>query len=89
MYPAISSVANGSTQAQPNRIISVPATITATDPKASATLCKKAARMFTLDFDARKVNAAVPRSTSKAMPATITTIQPATDSGLAKRIAAS
>ena len=52
MYPAISSVANGSTQAQPNRIISVPATITATDPKASATLCKKAARMFTLDFDA-------------------------------------
>ena len=45
--------------------------------------------MFTLDLDARKVSAAVPRSTSKAMPATITTIQPATGSGLAKRIAAS
>ena len=82
-------VTSGSTIHQSNRMISVPATMTATEPSASDRLCTKAARMFTLLFDSAHVSPAVTRSTASATPATTTTTQPVTGTGSTKRVTAS
>ena len=64
-------------------------TLTATETPASARLCRKAARIFTLSFDCRQTSAAVARSTSSAKPAKAMTSPPATCGGSASRPMAS
>jgi len=82
----MASVTAASIQCQPKARIRLPATITPTEASASDRLCRKAARMFTLDFAIAQVSATVATSTASARPATITTIQPATGSGATSRV---
>jgi len=70
-------------------MISVPAIITPTEASASETLCKKAALMFRLLLEPEYTITAVMTSTTKATPATMTTVQPSTGCGDMNRFTAS